>query len=140
VVAALAAVSLALLAAGVTRAMPAAVTAAVTGVAACWAISAWARGAEAPAGTALVAAAALVTAELAFASVEQAAVADEPELVARRLAGIAGRAVGALVLAAVLLAFLDLSAGGGLVLEVVGVAAAVAVLLLVRALVREAAR
>jgi hypothetical protein len=140
VIAALAAVSLGLLAAGLALPMPAAVTAALVGGGACWAISAWTRGADAPGGTVLVAAGMLVAAELAFASLEQAAVADEPELVARRLAGIAGHGVGALALAAVLLAFLGLHAGGGLVLETVGVIAAVGVLVLVRALVRETAR
>jgi hypothetical protein len=124
----------ALLAAGLVKAQPQRAIAALTGVASCWVAAAWARGAEIPGGTIFVAAGMLVAAELAFASLEQVSVADEPELLWRRLAGIAARGLGALVLAAVLVAALGLNAGGGLGLEAVGVAAAVGLLLLVHSL------
>jgi hypothetical protein len=63
-------------------------------------------------------------------------VPDEGELIARRLAGLAARAVGALVVAAVLQAALGLHTTGGLLLEAVGVAAAIGLLLLLFALAR----
>jgi hypothetical protein len=137
VVGAFGAAALVLLLVGLAGGMPAAVTAGIAGLGACWAASAWTRGPDSPGSTVFVAAAILVAAELAFASLEQAAVADEGELVARRLAGISLRAVGALVLASLLLAGLGLHAGGGLLLEAVGVAAAVGMLLLVFALARD---
>jgi hypothetical protein len=63
-------------------------------------------------------------------------VSDEPELAARRLAGLAVRVTGALLLGSVLLASLGLHAGGGAALEAVGVAAAVGLLVLVVILAR----
>ncbi|HWH54333.1 MAG TPA: hypothetical protein VNT04_02040 [Gaiellaceae bacterium] len=140
VIGAFAAAAIVVLAAGLVAGLPAAVTAGLAGLGACWAVSAWTRGPDSPGSTIFVTAAILAAAELAFASLEQATVADEGELVARRLAGIVLRAVGALVLASLLLAALGLNAGGGLVLEAVGVAAAVGLLLLLFTLARDAAR
>ena len=134
---ALGAASLVLLVVGLVRWLPAALATALVGLGACWGFSAWTRGADAPGGTILAAALIFAAAELAFASLEQASVADEGELVARRFAGVAGRAAGALALASLLLAALELNAGGGLALEAVGVAATVGVLVLVLALARE---
>jgi hypothetical protein len=133
------AAALVVLAVGLVGELPAALAAALGALGACWAISAWTRGAGAPGGTVLVATAIFVAAELAFASLEQASVADEGELVARRMAGLAGRAAGALALASFLLAALGLNAGGGLLLEAVGVTATVGVLMLVFALARHEA-
>jgi hypothetical protein len=140
VVAGFGAAAVVVLAVGLLQRLDAAVTAAIAGAGTCWTISAWTRGADAPGGTVLVASALLVAAELAFMSLEQASARDESELVARRLAGVAGRAVGALVLATFLLAALGLHAGGGVVLEAVGVAASVGLLAFVFALARTPVR
>jgi hypothetical protein len=133
--AALGAVALAALAAGLAVG-PSVVPAGIAGLGACWAVSAWSRGGV-PGGTIVAASAIFVSAELAFCSLDQVAARDEGELLARRLAGVAFLAVGALTLSAVLLAALGLRAGGGLVLEAVGVAAAVGVVGLVFALARD---
>ena len=117
-------------------ASPPATVAALVGLGASWAVSAWTRGADAPGGTILAAAGIFVTAELAYWSLEQASVPDELELVAHRAAVLALRAAGALALVAVVLAALDLHAGGGIVLEAVGAAAAVGLLVLVLMLAR----
>jgi glutamine cyclotransferase len=139
-VAAAGSLAVVLLLTALSKARPESTVTALAGLGACWVASAWTQGAQAPGGTIFVAAGLLVTAELAFASLEQASVADEPELLSRRLAGIAGRGLGALVLAAILLAALGLNAGGGLALEAVGVAAAVGLLLLVFSLARPGAQ
>ena len=128
--------ALVLLLTALTKARPESTVTALVGLGACWTGSAWTQGAQAPGGTLFAAAGLLVVAELAFASLEQVSVSDEPELVSRRLAGIVGRGLGALVLAAILLAALGLNAGGGLALEAVGVAAVVGLLLLVFSLAR----
>jgi hypothetical protein len=128
--------SAAALAAGLAGAFPAAVTAGLAGVGAAWAVSAWTQGADAPEGTILAAAAIFVAADLAFWSLDQTPVPDEPELLARRSAGLALRGAGALALAALMLVALGLHARGGLVLEAVGVAAAVGLVALVFALAR----
>jgi hypothetical protein len=125
------------LAAGIWLGVPAAVAVSVAGLGTAWAVSAWTRGADAPAGTMLVAGAVVALAELAFAALDQVPVADEEELIARRLAGVAARAAGAIVLAALLLTALGLHASGGLALEAVGIAAAVALLALLFLLARE---
>ena len=75
-------------------------------------------------------------ASAAYWSLEQVSVVDEPELLARRAAGLAIRAAAALALVAFALAALDLRTGGGLLLEAVGAAAAVALLALVLLLAR----
>jgi hypothetical protein len=137
-VAGLAAAGVVVLAAGVLQRATTAVTAAVAALGAAWTLAAWTQGLDAPAGTAVAAAALVLVAELGFAALEQTPVSDEPELVARRFAGSFGRAVGALVLAAVLLAALALPARGGLALEAAGVGASIAVLGLLFALAREA--
>jgi hypothetical protein len=124
------------LAVGIAARQAAGIGVGVAGLGACWAVSAWTRGAEAPDLTVVVVVAVFVAAEVAFMSLEQKPVPDEGELVARRLAGLAGRSVVVLVLAAILLAALGLHATGGLLLEAVGVAAAIGVLLLVFALAR----
>jgi hypothetical protein len=136
-VAGLAAAAAIVLALGLVRREPAAVTGAVAALGAAWTVSAWSRGLDAPAATAVVAAGVVVVAELAFVALEQLPVADEGELVARRVSGIFGRAAGAIALAAVLLAVLGLHATGGLALEAVGIAAAIAVLALLLVLARE---
>jgi hypothetical protein len=132
--------SVTLLLLGLARGRSSAVLPALAGLGVAWTLAAWTRGAGAPGGTMLAAAGLLVAAELAYWSLEQIAVTDEPELVARRAAGLAVRAAVALALAAFLLAALELRAGGGLVLEAVGVAAAVGLLALVFALARETPR
>lgn len=136
-VAALDAAGVAVLALAIARRLPAGAGAALAALGTGWSVSAWSRGVDAPAGTMFAAAGLVVVAELAFAALEQSPVADEGELVARRLAGIAGRAAGALTLAAVLLAALGLHARGGLALEGVGVAAAVGLLLVLFVLARD---
>ncbi|HEX6490444.1 MAG TPA: hypothetical protein VF002_03595 [Gaiellaceae bacterium] len=129
------AAALAALAAGLALG-PSLVPAGVAGLGACWGVSAWSRGVV-PGGTIAAAAAIFVTAELAYHSLDQVAAVDEGELLARRLAALALMGVGALALSALLLAALGLKTGGGLVLEAVGVAAAVGVLALVFALARD---
>ena len=128
--------SVALLAFGLAVASPPALVGSFVGIAASWSLSAWTRGSGAPGGTILAAAGIFVAAEVAYWSLEQASVPDEPELLARRAAGLALRAVGAVVLVSFALAALGLNAGGGLVLEAVGAAAAVALLVLVLLLAR----
>lgn len=130
------AAALLVLAIGTAAGQAAGVTAGIAGLGACWAVSAWTRGSEPPDLTVVVAVAVFVAAEVAFMSLEQTPVPDEGELVARRLAGLAARAVAVLVVAAILLAALGLRATGGLLLEAVGVAAAVGLLLLLFALAR----
>lgn len=136
----LAAAGVVVLAVGLARREPAAVTASLAALGAAWTVSAWTRGLDAPGGTAVAAAGIVAVAELAFAALEQSPVADEGELVARRVAGIFGRAAGAVALAALLLAVLGLRASGGLALEAVGIGAAIAVLALLLVLAREEPR
>jgi hypothetical protein len=112
------------------------IVSALVGVAASWSLSAWTRGTGAPGGTVLAAVGIFVAAELAYWSLEQASVPDEGELVARRAAGLALRGCGALFLVACVLAALGLRPGGGLILETVGVAAAVGLLAIVLVLAR----
>jgi hypothetical protein len=129
-------VSVAVLGAGLATGASGSVLAGLAGLAATWAVSAWTRGSAAPGGTILAAAAIFGVAELAYWSLEQVSVPDERELVARRVAGLAVRVAGALLLGSFLLAALGLHAGGGLLLEAVGVAAAVGLLTLVVILAR----
>ena len=133
---ALGAGSVALLAFGLAVPSPPALVGSFVGIAASWSLSAWTRGSGAPGGTILAAAGIFVAAELAYWSLEQASVPDEPELLARRAAGLALRAVGAVALVSFALAALGLNAGGGLLLEAVGAAAAVGLLALVLLLAR----
>jgi hypothetical protein len=133
---ALGAGSAVLLVYGLGAASPQAIVAALAGVAASWSLSAWTRGTGAPGGTVLAAAAIFVGAELAYWSLEQVSVSDEAELVARRAAGLAVRGAVALALVSFALAALELHVGGGLLLEAVGVAAAVGLLALVFALAK----
>jgi hypothetical protein len=121
---------------GLAAASPQAIVAALAGVAASWSVSAWTRGTGAPGGTVLAAAAIFVAAELAYWSLEQVSVSDEAELVARRAAGLAVRGAAALALVSFALAALELHVGGGLLLEAVGVAAAVGLIGLVFALAK----
>ena len=115
---------------------PGAIVPALAGVAAAWSASAWTRGSGAPGGTVLAAAGIYVAAELAYWSLDQASVADEGELVARRAAGLAARAGAALWVVAIVLAALGLHAHGGLLLESVGVLAAVGLLVVMWVLAR----
>lgn len=133
---ALGAGSAALLVYGLALPRPQAIVAALAGVGASWAVSAWTRGAGAPGGTILAAVGIFVAAELAYWSLEQVSVSDEAELVARRAAGLALRGAVALALVSFALAALDLHAGGGLLLEAVGVAAVVGLLTLVLVLAK----
>ena len=128
--------SVVVLAVGLARALPSVLVAALAGLAAAWSVAAWTRGAGVPEGTILAAAVIFVAAELAFWSLEQVPVSDEPELVALRAAGVAVRGAAVLALAAIVLAALGLNAGGGLLLEAVGVAASVGLVALVFALAR----
>jgi len=133
---ALGAGSVVLLVCGLAAPSPPAVVGSFVGVAASWSVSAWTRGSGAPGGTILAAVGIFVAAELAYWSLEQVSVVDEPELLARRAAGLAIRAAAAPALVAFALAALDLRTGGGLLLEAVGAAAAVALLALVLLLAR----
>ncbi len=126
----------ALLVYGLAVVSPPAIVAALAGVAASWSVSAWTRGAGAPGATILAAVGIFVAAELAYWSLEQVSVPDEVELVARRAAGLALRAALALALVSFALAALDLHAGGGVLLETAGVAAAVGLLALVLVLAK----
>jgi hypothetical protein len=124
------------LAVALVLALEPALVAGVAGLGVAWTAAAWSRGGSVPDAAILAAAAIFLCAELAYWSLEQAAVADEGELVARRAAELALRTAGALALAALLVAALGLRAGGGLALEAVGVAAAVGIVALVFALAR----
>jgi hypothetical protein len=128
--------SVVLLAYGLTVPSPPALVGSLVGIAASWSLSAWTRGPGAPGGTILAATGIFVAAELAYWSLEQASVPDEPELLARRAAGLALRAAGALALVSFTLAALGLNAGGGLLLEALGAAAVVALVALVFLLAR----
>jgi hypothetical protein len=121
---------------GLATSGPLAVPVSLAGLAATWSIAASTRGPDAPGGTILAGVGIYAVAELAYWSLEQVSVRDEPELVARRAAGLAVRMVAALVLGALLLAGLTLHASGGLVLEAVGVSAAVGLFALVVMLAR----
>jgi hypothetical protein len=110
---------------------PPALIGALAGSAASWSLSAWTKGSGAPGGTILVATGIFVAAELSYWSLEQISVPDEPELFARRAAGLALRAVGSLALVSFALAALGLNAGGGLLIEAVGAAAVVGLIALV---------
>ena len=125
-----------MLACGLALATPPAIVASLAGVGASWSVSAWTRGSGAPGGTVLAAAAIFVAAELAYWSLEQVSVPDEGELAARRAAGLALRGAAALALVSFALAALDLHAGGGVLLEAVGVAATVGLLALVLVLAK----
>jgi hypothetical protein len=72
-----------------------------------------------------------LVAELAFAALELRAGEPDPGLVPRRSATLAALALGGVVLGAVVLAAATLPLDGGLALEAIGVAAAVALLVLV---------
>src|SRR5439155_9452546 len=72
----------------------------------------------------------LLVAELAFAALELRAGRPEPGLLARRAAAVAGLAVGGIVVATVALAAAAAPLEGGIALEASGVAAAVALLVL----------
>ena len=132
--------AVALLAYALAASSPPAIVSALVGAGASWSLSAWTRGSGAPDGTIFAALGIFVAAELAYWSLEQVSVRDEPELVARRAAGLGGRSVVVLALVASVLAALGLQAGGGLVLETVGIAAAVGLLVLVLVLARSGHR
>jgi hypothetical protein len=86
---------------------------------------------------AVVAAGLLVVAELAFWSLElRAEITDEPGSYARRLAVLALLALGALALAGILLAVVDLAGRGGLAIEIVGAVAAFGAFVLLWSLAR----
>jgi hypothetical protein len=121
---------------GLAASSPPALVGALVGIGGSWSFSAWTRGSGAPGGTILVATGIFVAAELSFWSLEQVSVPDEPELFARRAAGLGLRAVGALALVSFGLATLGLNAGGGLLLEAVGAAAVVGLIALVFLLAR----
>jgi hypothetical protein len=116
------------LAGALLRASPDGVVPALVGVGAAWAVAAWTRGSGAVGATVLAAVGLFVAAELSYWSLEQASVPDEPELLARRAAGLAIRAGAALAVAATILELVAVHASGGVALEAVGVVAAVAVL------------
>ena len=76
----------------------------------------------------LYGAAFLVVAELAFASVELRAGTPEPGLLPRRAALLAALATGGIVVGTIVLAAASVPLNGGLALQAVGIAAAVALL------------
>jgi hypothetical protein len=71
-----------------------------------------------------------LVAELAFAALELRAGRPEPGLLAHRAAAVAGLAIGGIVLGAVALAAATVPLDGGLALEALGIAAALALLVL----------
>ncbi len=86
----------------------------------------------------LYGAAFFLVAELAFAALELRAGEPDPGLIPRRAAIVSALALGGVVLGTVVLAAATLPLDGGLALEAIGVAAAVALLVLVgRLAVRE---
>ncbi len=88
----------------------------------------------------LYAAGLLAVAELSYWSLElRAAVTDEPGSHWRRAAFLAWLCLLTLVLGAVLLALVDISAGGGLALEAVGALAAAGALAVIAVLARRSA-
>jgi len=108
----------------------------LVGIGAAWGVAAWTHGTGALGGTVLAAVGLFVSAELSYWSLEHVSVPDEPELLARRAAGLAIRAGAALAVAAAILELVAVHASGGVALEAVGVVAAVAVLGLAYALSR----
>jgi hypothetical protein len=86
---------------------------------------------------AVVAAGLLVVAELAYWSLElRAEITDEPGSYTRRLAVLALLSLGALALAGVLLAIVDVAGREGLAIEIAGAAAAFAAVVVLWSLVR----
>lgn len=106
-------------------------------LAAAYAISLSAGGQVVDSRAPLYAAGLLLAAELAYWSLERRSPGrDEPGAIARRTAALLALVLGSVGLGALLLATVELPAGGGLVLEAAGVAAATATLALLAALAR----
>ena len=91
--------------------------------------------------TPLVAVMLFVTAELAYWSLEERAGArTEPGELLRRVAVVAGFALGALLVAAILLALVDAVRTGGLAVDLLGAAAAAATLIAIALFARQQSR
>jgi hypothetical protein len=91
--------------------------------------------------TPLVAVVLFVTAELAYWSLEERAGArTEPGELLRRVAVVAGFALGALLVAAMLLALVDEVRTGGLAVDLLGAAAAAATLIAIALFARQQSR
>jgi hypothetical protein len=89
---------------------------------------------------ALIATALLLVSELAYWSLElRSGIVDEPGSYLRRVALLALLALGAAALAGGLLALVDVTGRGGLAVEIAGVGAALAVLLVLLGLARREA-
>lgn len=90
-------------------------------------------------GALLTAGGLILVAELSYWSLEVSVAPIDRSLPARRLVALGGMALGAVSLATLVLIGSELGVGGGLVLEAVGVAAAVVALALVARLARPVA-
>jgi hypothetical protein len=89
---------------------------------------------------AVIAAALLLVSELAYWSLElRSGIADEPGSYLRRVAMLALLALGAAAVAGGLLALVDVTGRGGLAVEIAGVGAALAALLVLLGLARRPA-
>lgn len=120
------------LAAGLLLRIPAAVPAAIVVVGLEYAAALAVQGDQLDPRAPVFAAALFAAAELGYWSLElRDVVADEAGAYLRRLGLLAGLTLGALGLGQVLLALVDVSERGGIVLEAVGVVAAVAALAIV---------
>ena len=138
VAAGLGAVGTAVLAAGLWRNVPAIVpwTLLALGAAAALALAEASEGSRAP----LYAAGLLAVGELAYWSFEiRLSKPAVPGIAARRLALLSGLVAGSIAVGAVLVSVARIDAGGGLLLESAGVAAAVAFAAVLLALSRRAA-
>jgi hypothetical protein len=131
------AVGVAVLVAALVRRLPALVAPALALLGAEYACLFLVRGDTLDARAPLYGAAFLVVAELSFAALELRAGTPEPGLVPRRVAVLVAAAAGGVLVGMVVLAAAATPLDGGLALEAVGVAAAVA---LVAALGRTAVR
>jgi hypothetical protein len=130
-------VATALACAGALRGSAALLVVGVGGLVVEYAIAAGERGFELDTRAALFGSSLLLMAELVFLSAElRDAVVEGSELVERRLATTFGVVIASVVLGAVLLGVAELPAGGGLALQLAGVAAAAGVLALVLSLSR----
>jgi hypothetical protein len=117
---------------------PLVAAAGIAGVGASYAVAAWSRGRDVPLEAPIVAAALLACAELAFWSLERLVAEEERGVALRRLALILGVAVAAMFVGSMLLVPAAAPSGLGLGGDVLGVAAAVAVVSVLLAASRRA--
>jgi hypothetical protein len=129
--------ALLVLAVGLLLRLPAVVPAAIVFLGGEYALVLSVEGSALDSRAAVVAAGLLVTAELAYWSLElRAQITDEPGSYARRLSVLALLGLGALALAGMLVAVVDLAGREGLAVEIAGAAAAFAAVVLLWSLVR----